>query len=299
VSTRPIPSPRLRVPAFHLPTRLGPATPHGRRRLVAIVLVAGFVVASFLILRESSLVAVRDVEVTGASGRDGERVRSALDSAARDMTTLHVDLDALRTAVAPYPIVKDVRATPDFPHGLRIEVVEHVAVAAVGVDGRRVPVASDGTLLRGSSARDLPVLPMRTPPAGDRVARGQTSRIVAALGAAPAPLREAIEKVFVGPRGLTVRLTAGPAVYLGSTERVAAKWAAVARVLADPTSKGATYLDVRLPERPTAGGLEQVAAQRQQTLAAGATAPGAAVTGPAGPAATPAATPTPAPGATP
>lgn len=287
-----MPLPRLRLPALPRPGRLGPVTPHGRRRLAAIVLIAGLVVASFLILRESSLVAVRDVEVTGASGRDGERVRSALDGAARDMTTLHVDLDALRTAVAPYPIVKDVRATPDFPHGLKIEVIEHTPVAAVGVDGRRVPVASDGTLLRGSSARDLPVLPMRMPPAGDKVAAGQAARVVAALAAAPEPLRQAIEKVFVGPRGLTVRLTDGPAVYLGSTERVAAKWAAIARVLADPTSQGATYLDVRLPERPTAGGLEQVAAQQQQTLAAGATAPGgAAVTGPAGPSA--AATPAP------
>lgn len=291
-----MPLPRLRVPALPRPGRLGPVTPHGRRRLAAIVLVAGLVLASFLILRESSLVAVRDVTVVGASGRDGERVRSALDGAARDMTTMHVDLDALRTAVAPYPIVKDVRATPDFPHGLKIEVIEHTPVAAVGVEGRKVPVASDGTLLRGSSARDLPVLPMRMPPAGDKVAAGQAARVVAALAAAPAPLRRAIEKVFVGPRGLTVRLSAGPAVYLGSTERVAAKWAAVVAVLADPTSKGATYLDVRLPERPTAGGLEQVAAQQQQTLAAGATAPGgAAVTGPAGPVAGA----TPVPGATP
>jgi cell division protein FtsQ len=28
-------------------------------------------------------------------------------------------------------------------------------------------------------------------------------------------------------------------------------------VLADPTSAGATYLDLRVPERPAAGGLEQ------------------------------------------
>lgn len=279
MSARSIPLPRLRVPAAR---PVAPRSPHARRRLLAVLAVAGLVVATFLIVRESSLVAVRDVEVTGVAGREGERIRGALQSAAQDMTTLHVDVDALRTAVAPYPIVKDVRATPDFPHGLRIDVVEHVPVAAVGVDGRRVPVASDGTLLRGSNAKGLPVLPLRTPPAGDRVPAGQTARVVAALGAAPAPLRETFSKVFVGPRGLTVRLTAGPALYLGTTERIAAKWAAVARVLADPSSRGATYLDVRLPERPTAGGLEQVAAQQQQTLEAGATAPGAAVTGAAG-----------------
>ena len=33
---------------------------------------------------------------------------------------------------------------------------------------------------------------------------------------------------------------------------MAAKWAAVTRVLADPSSGGATVLDVRLPDRPAA-----------------------------------------------
>jgi cell division protein FtsQ len=41
---------------------------------------------------------------------------------------------------------------------------------------------------------------------------------------------------------------------LGSTERPRAKWAAAARVLSDSSSEGATYIDVRLPERPAAGG---------------------------------------------
>jgi len=276
VDARALPLPRVPVA---LP-RLGH---HGRRRLAAAVVLAGLLVATFLIVRESSLVAVRDVQVSGAAGRDGQRIRDALTSAAQDMTTLHVDVDALRTAVAPYPIVKDIRASPDLPHGLRIEVVEHLPVAAVSVDGTKVAVAADGTLLRGTAVRDLPVLPMRTPPAGEHLAAGQASRVVAALGAAPAPLRSRIEKVFIGRRGLTLRISAGPALYLGSTERVEAKWAAVARVLADPSSKGATYVDVRLPERPAAGGLEQVAVQRQQTASSGGTAPtDATVTGAAG-----------------
>jgi cell division protein FtsQ len=208
------------------------------------------------------------------------------------MTTLHVDLDALRTAVAPYPSVKDVAVTTDFPHGMRIEVIQHVAVAAVGVEGRDIPVSADGTLLRRTSAKGLPVLRLRTPPAGDRIQAGSTARILGTLGAAPEALLRRVEKVYVGARGLTMRLDSGVALYFGSTERPAAKWAAAARVLADPSSKGATYLDLRLPERPAAGGLEQVAAQREQTMRSGGTAPGGdgqqapatgQPTGPAGP----------------
>lgn len=271
MSARSIPLPRVAVPG-----RLPVPGPHLRRRLVALVLLAGLLVAGFLVFRESSLVAVDEVEITGAAGRDADRVRAALTDAARDMTTMSVDVGALRTAVAPYPIVKDVRVTTDFPDAMRITVIEHVPVVAIVANGRRIAVAADGTLLPRTNAAGLPALPLRGAPAGGRVEPGLARRIVAVLGAAPAPLRARVEKVFVGPRGLTLRLDSGTALYFGSTERPAAKWAATSRVLADPSSQGATHLDVRLPERPAAGGLEQVAAQRQQTAQAGGTAPDAA-----------------------
>jgi cell division protein FtsQ len=41
----------------------------------------------------------------------------------------------------------------------------------------------------------------------------------------------------------------------GSRDNAAAKWAAAARVLADPSAAGATYLDLRIPGRVAAGGL--------------------------------------------
>ena len=44
----------------------------------------------------------------------------------------------------------------------------------------------------------------------------------------------------------------GPVLYFGDSHRLAAKWAAASRVLADASSRGATYLDLRLPERPAA-----------------------------------------------
>jgi len=52
-----------------------------------------------------------------------------------------------------------------------------------------------------------------------------------------------------------VHLRNGPRLIFGNDSRPFAKWAAAAAVLADPSSKGATYVDVRLPGRPVAGGL--------------------------------------------
>jgi cell division protein FtsQ len=84
----------------------------------------------------------------------------------------------------------------------------------------------------------------------------RTLRIVALLAAAPPELRAKVSRVYAGPRGLTAPLDAGPILYFGGADRLRAKWTAAARVLADRSSAGATYLDLRLPERPAAGGLE-------------------------------------------
>jgi hypothetical protein len=58
---------------------------------------------------------------------------------------------------------------------------------------------------------------------------------------------------FDGPMGLTLVLRRNLLAYFGDDSRPHAKWLSLARVLADPSSAGASYIDVRLPERPAAG----------------------------------------------
>jgi cell division protein FtsQ len=53
-----------------------------------------------------------------------------------------------------------------------------------------------------------------------------------------------------------VELRRGPELVFGDPTRARAKWAAAARVLAEPSAKGAVYLDIRVPERVAAGGVE-------------------------------------------
>jgi len=230
------------------------------RLFVALVVVAGILAGGWLVLRDSGLVAVREVEVTGASGLQAEAIRVALTTAGRDMTTLNVRPDVLEAAVAPYAVVKDVVAEPDVPHGLSVRVVQHVPVAVTA--DRSVPVAADGTLLRGTIANDVPELRLRLPPAGDRITDRRALGTIALLALAPVPLRRRVTTAFRGPRGLTVRLDAGPAVHFGSSERMAAKWASLTAVLASSASQGATTIDVRVPEHPAAAGLEQRSLQQ-------------------------------------
>ncbi|HEV2770211.1 MAG TPA: FtsQ-type POTRA domain-containing protein, partial [Solirubrobacteraceae bacterium] len=138
-----------------LPSRLLRA-PRLRPRAVAVGLVAvSLLGCAWLWLRDSSVVAVEEVRVVGASGPRAGDLRETLTKAAADMTTLHVRVDALREAAAPFPKVADLRVDRDLPHGLTIGVVERIPVAALVAGDRRVAVGADGTLLPGEPAAQL------------------------------------------------------------------------------------------------------------------------------------------------
>lgn len=227
----------------------------------------------YLWLRDSSLASVKQVTITGVDSREGAAIREALRSAALDMTTLHVRADALRSAVAPFPVVKNVTAQGDWPHRLRIEVVEYHPVAVLVSGGRRLPVSSEGVLLRGElAAGSLPTIPVALTPGGGRVRSRATLDAIRVLAAAPDALRPLISGIRTTRGGFRVKLRNGPQVIFGAPTDAVAKWAAATRVLADPTAKGARYVDVRIPNRPVAGSFPQDASGTQ----AAAALPGAA-----------------------
>jgi cell division protein FtsQ len=239
------------------------SVPRLPRAAVWALAVIALLVAGLLWFRDSSLVAVKRVTVVGLSGPETARVTAQLQDAARDMTTLHVRADQLRSVVQPYPVVKDLKISTDFPHGLRITVVENTPVAVVVAGGDKTPVAGDGRLLRGADQRQLPVVPVNVVPAGDQVVDRVARQAIAALAAAPPTLRDRVLRASSTKQGgLTLVLDNGPDLRFGGADRLAAKWAAATAVLADSGSAGATYLDLRYPERPAAGGLEDPTLQR-------------------------------------
>ena len=136
------------------------------RTVLAAVAAVALLIAGWLWLRDSSLVSVDRVQVTGVSGERARAVRAALESAAQDMTTLDVDRGALSDSVARFTTVRSVEATPDFPHTLRIHVNERVAVGAIVSEGGSVAVADDGVLLRDLPTAHLPHVISRVPPSG-------------------------------------------------------------------------------------------------------------------------------------
>ena len=223
--------------------------------LLGCLITLSLLLGSWLWLRHSSLVAVRDVRVTGLQGPGAPAVEAALVGAARRMSTLDVHPAALRAAVAPFPIVRDLQVSAAFPHGLHIRVIEQPPVAALAVGGTHTAVAADGVVLGPALlSASLPTLQGgAVAPAGQRLRSPSLLAALTVIGAAPAPMVTDLVRAFDGPMGLTLVLRRNLLAYFGDESRPHAKWLALARVLADPSSAGASYIDVRLPERPAAG----------------------------------------------
>jgi cell division protein FtsQ len=229
------------------------------RSLAVTAAVAALLVGGWLWFRDSSFVSVEDVSVVGVSSSEGEAVRRAIVEAARSMSTLHVREDQLRTAVRPFASVASVRAQPSFPHDMRVEVIEREPVAAVDLGGMRVPVGAGGLLMRGVRApKDLPTVRVSRLGAEGRLSDVRALGAVGVLAAAPAELRSRIDRAWWSPRGLVLEMRDGPDVIFGHADEERRKWAAAARVLAEPSALGAAYVDVRVPERVAAGGLQPV-----------------------------------------
>ena len=241
--------PRARIRAPRVPIKL----------LLVVAAIAALLVAGYVWFRDSSFVRVRDVTVTGATSSEAARVKEALEIAARGQSTLHVRPDALKAATGQYSSVADLRISTDFPHGMTIQVVERRPVAALEVGDEELAATGDGMILRGVVADgDLPVIHMDAAPAGERVTNRNTRTALAIAAAAPPELRSRIDHLWTGPKGMMLALVDGPDLIFGDAVEADRKWLSAARVLADPSAAGATYLDVRIPERVAAGGLGPV-----------------------------------------
>lgn len=257
------------LPIGRLARPLSFALPRGAtaKRLGIALAVLALLGGGWLLLRKSPLVSIEHVQISGVQGVDAAPIDAALRSAARQMSTLDMNVGALRAAVARFRVVRGLSVSTSFPHGLRIDVVEQPPVAVLTVDGVRTAVAADGVvleptrpdLLSGSSVQ-LPAITLgdSSAPADLRSVEGRVEGAgvraeLSVLGAAPRVLLGWVARIYTGSEGLTVVMRNGLSIYFGDAARPHAKWLSAARVLADPSSAGATYVDVRAPERPAAG----------------------------------------------
>ena len=179
--------------------------PVWRRRLGIALAVLAFVFAAYwLWFRDSSFARVKEVYVTGVDGPQARAIRSALEQAALDQSTLHVKTADLRDAVSDYPVVRSITVQGDFPHKLTIDVDLNLPVAVLDSPTGRKPVAADGLLLPDVPiTAGLPVIATKSALPSERVTDGPANHIpptAARRRAAPSSARSASPRC---PRAMT------------------------------------------------------------------------------------------------
>lgn len=221
---------------------------------LAVVAVAG---GAYAAARESSVFAVRNIEVSGAPRGLRAQVRTALAPLV-GTSLLALDGSAVERRVEALPAVLSAHYDRSFPHTLHVIVFPEKPVAVlrrgteswlVSARGRvvsRVPRGSDQALPRIWVPTAADVL------AGvflDATHGGAAARSLA-LVASGFPARIATASFAGG--NLTYRLRSGLEIRLGDPTDVRLKLAIARRALFD-LPPGATYLDVSVPRRPVAG----------------------------------------------
>ena len=225
------------------------------RRWVGIALIMLFVLAAAYMFwfRDSSFVAVERVEVVGAEGAPD--IAADLTAAAGEMTTLHVDADALRQAVADDPAVLGIATDTDFPHGLTIEVDLRRPAGYLEDDGGTI-VAADGVILASGVDRPegVPTIEAEGSALAGERAEGAALTSARVLGEAPEELLPLVETATIdGDGGPIVTLEGGIELRFGTPAQADLKWRAAATVLADSKVDVASYIDLTVPDRPVLG----------------------------------------------
>jgi cell division septal protein FtsQ len=224
-----------------------------RHKLACLVALPVIGLGGWMVLRGSSLFAVDQVTIVGLSPNALPAVSDQLIAAARTQTTTDFSVAALRASVASYTLIDGVSAQTHFPHSVRIEVRERQPIARLAVARRSFPLAADGALISGlANTGSLPVVRSTHAPSNGRTGDAFALLALRVLSDAPALLRERAAAVTRADGALTIYLHRGPRLIFGNYALLHAKWDAAAAVLADPSSRGAVYIDLRVPSRPAA-----------------------------------------------
>jgi cell division protein FtsQ len=235
------------------PLDLARLAPSGRSLLIAFGLLAGVLLA-WLVARESSLFAVREVRVEQASPLVAAQVRRALrEELGRSL--LKVDATAAERRVEMLPTVQAATIDRAFPNELHVVVAPEQAVALVRQGKASAIVSARGRVMRKADRRGRPQLPRiwvrkdvdLTP---GRIVDGELAvavRAVTPLAAGGFPGR--VGSVRATSSELTLRLRSGLEVRLGDPSDAGVKLAVAARVI-PLLADGTRTLDVSVPERP-------------------------------------------------
>lgn len=250
---------RAAAPAAQRPTalRLDRLIPSGRSLLIGFALV-GAAVLLYVVARQTSVVAVRDIRITGAPAPVAARIDQALRPLV-GVSLVRVSPADVSDRLVSIPEVETVKVDRAFPHGLHVAITTARRVAVLRQGKAAFVVSERGRILAEAGRREYPALPRIWVPTTTDIAVGATvgdQRTLSSVVAATAIFRGGlaglpVRTVRAGDNELTYGLRNGIEVRLGNLGSLPVKLEIARRILAAGGVHG--YVDVSVPERPVAG----------------------------------------------
>ena len=250
----------VRAPSF------APSLPLARALLPARALaIAAAVVAlaapAYVAARQTSLFALRTVEVRGAT----PEVRRDLAPVLQDVqgtSLVALDRTDLERRLERVPSVRDAGVDREFPHTLEVRVVSERPLAIFRDGVRAWLVAESGRVIRTVAPDARPQLPRirvertGTPRPGGTLGDAPTKAGLAVLRAVPHAFPASVLYAAVDEGEATLVLRDAPAIRLGLPLDLPRKLAAARAVLAAIPAEervSVAYIDASVPERVVAG----------------------------------------------
>src|SRR2546423_12243968 len=230
--------------------------PSGRAPLLGFALLGAGALA-YLGARETSLFALRTVQITGAPARVAAHVEQALEPL-RGRSLLALDQAEIDRRLASLSDVAGVSFDRDFPHTLRVFVTPAHSIAVVRRGASAWIVSSDSRVVRTADRSAAGKLPRIWVPqsaavdVGSQLTDSDAARAIRAIAIVRgAGFANRIAVVRSSDRELTFVLAGGPELRFGDLTSLTLKLAVAERIL--PLELGAGgYIDVTVPERPVA-----------------------------------------------
>jgi cell division protein FtsQ len=235
--------------------------PSGRALVVGL---AGLSIAVgvYGLARETSMFAIRRIEVAGAPPPVAVQARAALQMFA-GTSLLRLNGAAIVRRLESLPTVVSATYDRDFPHTLRVRIVAEKPVAVLRRGRSSWLVSKRGRVVGPVDPTLHPRLPriwigrnaeIETGAILADADGGAAARALAAFSGSGVARR--VLWARVSDRTLTVSLRSGLEVRFGPLSDLPLKLAIAERIvptLARPANGGPSYLDVAVPDRPVAG----------------------------------------------
>ena len=231
--------------------------PSARSLLIAFALLAG-ATAAYIGARETSVFAVDEIRVHGASPAIASEVERAL-AASRGTSLLSIDLAESHAAVVALPTIAAARFDRAFPHTLAVTVVAERPVAVIRQGADAFVVSARGRIIRRAERGALPSLARiwvrRTVGVlalGTTVTDDVRMAVTAVSPLAGRRFPSRVVSVSAQQDELTLRLRSGLEIRLGDATDIDLKLLVARRVI-PRLQPGSRYLDVSVPDRPVGG----------------------------------------------